>query len=280
LPTGTVEVRIDVVTIFPAFLEPTRLSLLGKAMTGGLVDLRVHDLRDWAHDRHRSVDDTPAGGGAGMVMRPEPWALALASLLTDEEPGLSTAEQLRPAESTRPLLVVPTPAGELFTQRHAEEWARRPRLMFACGRYEGIDQRVLDYARAELAADLVEVSIGDYVLAGGESATIVMTEAVTRLLPGVVGNPDSLTEESHGLGAPGLLEYPTYTRPQDWRGYQVPEVLLSGHHAAIVRWRRDQALLRTARYRPELIAALPAGALDERDLAVLAAAGLSIDSQN
>ena len=260
--------RIDVVTIFPAFLEPTRLSLLGKAMTGGLVDLHVHDLRDWAHDRHRGVDDTPAGGGAGMVMRPEPWALALASLLADD------AELQEPVEPARPLLVLPTPAGELFTQRHAEQWARRPRLIFACGRYEGIDQRVLDYARAELPVDVAEVSIGDYVLAGGESATVVMTEAVTRLLPGVVGNPDSLTEESHGLGSPGLLEYPTYTKPQDWRGYPVPEVLRSGHHAAIMRWRRDQALLRTARYRPELIAALPAGELDERDLAVLAKAGI------
>jgi tRNA (guanine37-N1)-methyltransferase len=270
-------VRIDVVTIFPAFLEPTRLSLLGKAMTDGLVDLRVHDLRDWAHDRHRSVDDTPAGGGAGMVMRPEPWALALASLLADLEPPVPTAaSSSAPHESPAPLLVVPTPAGELFTQRHAEQWAGRRRLIFACGRYEGIDQRVLDYARAELPVDVVEVSIGDYVLAGGESATIVMTEAVTRLLPGVVGNPDSLTEESHGLGSPGLLEYPTYTRPQDWRGYPVPPVLLSGHHAAIMRWRRDQALLRTARYRPELIAALPAGELDDRDLAVLADAGLPV----
>jgi tRNA (guanine37-N1)-methyltransferase len=269
--------RIDVVTIFPAFLEPTRLSLLGKAMTDGLVDLRVHDLRDWANDRHRSVDDTPAGGGAGMVMRPEPWALALASLLVDDEPGPTAAESPEPPGSACPVLVVPTPAGELFTQRHAEQLAMRPRLIFACGRYEGIDQRVLDYARAELPVDVVEVSIGDYVLAGGESATIVMTEAVTRLLPGVVGNPASLTEESHGLGSPGLLEYPTYTKPQDWRGYPVPEVLLSGHHAAIVRWRRDQALLRTARHRPELLASLPHGELDERDLAVLADAGFTVD---
>jgi tRNA (guanine37-N1)-methyltransferase len=264
-----VSVRIDVVTIFPSFLEPTRLSLLGKAMTDGLVDLRVHDLRDWARDRHRSVDDTPAGGGAGMVMRPEPWALALAGLLVDDE-----APQREVADSGRPLLVVPTPAGRLFTQRQAEQWAHRSRLVFACGRYEGIDQRVLDYARAELPVDVVEVSIGDYVLAGGESATIVMIEAITRLVPGVVGNPDSLTEESHGIGSTGLLEYPTYTRPQDWRGYPVPPVLLSGHHAAIVRWRRDQALLRTARYRPELLASMPAGELGDRDLAVLADAGL------
>ena len=261
--------RIDVVTIFPAFLEPTRLSLLGKARTDGLVDLRVHDLRDWAHDRHRSVDDTPAGGGAGMVMRPEPWALALSAVLADDD----LAGQEPHGETARPLLVFPTPAGELFTQRHAEQWAGRDRLIFACGRYEGIDQRVLDYARAELPVDVAEISIGDYVLAGGESATVVMTEAVTRLVPGVLGNPDSLTEESHDLGS-GLLEYPTYTRPQDWRGYPVPEVLLSGHHAAIMRWRRDQALLRTARYRPELIAGLPAGSLDERDRAVLAQAGL------
>jgi tRNA (guanine37-N1)-methyltransferase len=202
-------------------------------------------------------------------MRPEPWALALASLLAD---GDSQTEQAAGAD--RPLLIVPTPAGRLFTQRQAELWAGRSRLIFACGRYEGIDQRVLDYARDELPVEVVEVSIGDYVLAGGESATVVITEAVTRLLPGVVGNPDSLVEESHGLGSTGLLEYPTYTRPQEWRGYPVPAVLLSGHHAAIVRWRRDQALLRTARNRPELLAALPPGDLDERDLAVLAEAGL------
>lgn len=266
--------RIDVVTIFPAYLEPLRLSLLGRAAEAGLVDLRVHDLRDWTVDRHRTVDDTPAGGGAGMVMKPEPWAAAIADLLASRV----TADVTAATGATRPLLVVPTPSGRLFTQRDAEVWARRSHLVIACGRYEGIDARVLDWARDGLGGvDVDEVSIGDYVLAGGEVATMVMIEAVTRLVPGVLGNPESLTEESHGADAAGLLEYPVYTKPRDWNGRAVPDVLLSGDHGAVARWRRDQSLLRTWRRRPELLDALGPGTLSTRDLAFLADHGYPVD---
>jgi tRNA (guanine37-N1)-methyltransferase len=260
--------RIDAVTIFPAYLEPLRLSLLGRAADAGLVDLRVHDLRAWTIDRHRTVDDTPAGGGAGMVMRPEPWAAAITAVLAadDLEPGTS-----------RPLLVVPTPSGLPFTQRDAEAWAHRSRLLIACGRYEGIDGRVVEWAREDLDVDVAEVSIGDYVLAGGEVAAMVMVEAVTRLVPGVLGNPDSLTEESHGANAAGLLEYPVYTKPREWNGRTVPDVLLSGDHGAVARWRREQSLLRTLRRRPELLATLAAGSLSARDVAFLAEHGYPVD---
>ena len=242
--------RIDVVTIFPDYLAPLSLSLPGKAQEAGLLDVHVYDLRSWTHDRHRTVDDTPYGGGAGMVMKPEPWGEALDSLTTDGEP---------------PVVVVPTPSGEPFTQVVAEELATGPRLLFACGRYEGIDQRVVEHARSRW--DVREVSIGDYVLNGGEVAALVVIEAVVRLLPGFMGNPESLAEESHG--AAGLLEYPVYTKPPSWLGLDVPEVLFSGHHAQIARWRRDQALRRTAERRPDLLARLDDGALDERDRDVL-----------
>jgi tRNA (guanine37-N1)-methyltransferase len=244
-------VRIDVVTIFPDYLAPLALSLPGKAQAAGLLEVHVHDLRDWTHDRHRTVDDTPYGGGAGMVMKPEPWGEALDAVTAD---------------GPAPVVVVPTPAGEPFTQETAAELAGRPRLLFACGRYEGIDQRVVDHARTRW--EVREVSIGDYVLNGGEVATMAMIEAVGRLIPGVVGNPDSLVEESHGEA--GLLEYPVYTKPPAWRGLEVPEVLLSGHHGQIARWRRDQALRRTAARRPDLVGRIPQEALDERDRAVLA----------
>jgi tRNA (guanine37-N1)-methyltransferase len=247
-------VRLDVVTIFPDYLAPLRLSLVGKAVAAGIVDLRVHDLREWTHDKHRTVDDTPAGGGPGMVMRPEPWGEAL--------------DTLAPPGGPQPRLVVPTPAGVPFTQALADEYAAEPWLLFACGRYEGIDQRVIDHAGQRMRVD--EVSIGDYVLAGGEAAALVIIEAVVRLLPGVLGNPESLTEESH---TGGLLEYPVYTKPAHWRGLDVPPVLLSGHHGRIARWRRDQALRRTARRRPDLLARLPAEALDARDREVLAEEG-------
>jgi tRNA (guanine37-N1)-methyltransferase len=227
--------RIDVLTIFPEYLAPLKQSLLGKAVERGLVDVAVHDLRQWTDDVHRTVDDSPYGGGPGMVMRPEPWGRAL--------------DAVRPA-GTR--LVVPTPAGELFTQAMAADWAAEPGLVFACGRYEGIDQRVADWAVA--AGPVSEVSIGDYVLAGGESAVLVMVEAVTRLLPGVVGNRESVEFDSH---ADGLLEGPSYTRPASWRGLEVPPVLLSGDHAAIARWRRAESLRRTEQRRPDLLAALP-----------------------
>ena len=229
--------RLDIVTIFPEYLEPLRLSLVGKALTAGIVDLHVHDLRQWTHDRHGTVDDTPYGGGAGMVMKPEPWGEALDALLA--------------ADPTPPTIIVPTPAGRLFSQQIANDLSRRDRLLFACGRYEGIDQRVLDEFGEEY--DLIEISLGDYVLNGGEVAALAITEAVVRLLPGVVGNPDSLVEESHSLHDEGLLEYPNYTKPPSWRGRKVPEILLSGHHANIQQWRRQQALEKTRERRPDLL---------------------------
>jgi tRNA (guanine37-N1)-methyltransferase len=242
--------RIDVVTIFPDYLAPLDLSLIGRARAAGLLEVRVHDLRAWTVDRHRTVDDTPYGGGAGMVMRPEPWGSALDALV----PAGSCAR-----------LVVPTPGGVRFRQSLAEELAAEPWLVFACGRYEGIDQRVIDEAAERMT--VTEVSLGDYVLNGGEAAALVVIEAVARLHPGVIGNSQSLTEESY---ADGLLEYPVFTKPARWRDRAVPEVLLSGNHGAIARWRRDQSLLRTARRRPDLLAVLPPGTLDARDRAVIA----------
>jgi len=224
--------RIDIVTIFPAYLEPLGLSLPGKARERGLLDLHVHDLRHWTHDRHRTVDDTPYGGGAGMVMRPEPWGEALDALS-----GPDT------------VLVVPTPGGRSFTQRVAEDLSEAQHLLIACGRYEGIDQRVVDHAAARMR--VVEVSLGDYVLNGGEVAALAVVEAVARLLPGFLGNTSSLTEESHGED--GLLEYPVYTKPESWRGLDVPEVLRSGDHARIAAWRHDESMRRTAQRRPDLL---------------------------
>ena len=244
--------RVDVLTIFPEYLAPLGLSLVGKAQENGLVDLRVHDLRDWTTDRHRTVDDTPLGGGAGMVMRPDVWGAALDDVLGGAGPGVE--------------LLVPTPSGEVFTQRTAERLATRSHLVLACGRYEGIDARVAEHYRGR-GVPVTEVSIGDYVLNGGEVAALVVVEAVARLLPGVLGNPESLAEESHG--ASGLLEYPVYTRPVEWRGLAAPPVLLSGHHARIARWRRDRALERTALRRPDLLAVLGPEALDRHDRDVL-----------
>jgi tRNA (guanine37-N1)-methyltransferase len=244
--------RVDIVTIFPEYLAPLELSLIGKARAAGLVELAVHDLRRWTHDVHRTVDDTPYGGGPGMVMRPEPWGEAL--------------DELGPGH-----LVVPSPAGAPFTQALAHEFAGQDHLVFACGRYEGIDERVLDHAAGRMP--VTEVSLGDYVLFGGEVAVLVILEAVTRLLPGVLGNAASLVEESH---VDGLLEAPVYTKPPVWRELPVPEILRSGDHGRIARWRRDRALLRTARRRPDLLAALPPEALDKRDRAVLAEAGFQI----
>jgi tRNA (guanine37-N1)-methyltransferase len=239
-------VRVDVVSIFPEYLDgPLHVSLLGKAVERGLLEVHLHDLRRWTSDRHRTVDDTPYGGGAGMVMRPEPWGLAL--------------DEIVPGGGAR--LVVPTPAGRPFTQELARELAAEPWLVFGCGRYEGIDQRVVDWAAQRMPVD--EVSIGDYVLAGGEAAVLVIVEAVARLLPGFLGNPESLAEESH---AGGLLEYPVYTRPPAWHGLEVPAVLLSGDHGAVARWRRDESLRRTAARRPDLLAGAD---LDERDRAAL-----------
>lgn len=243
--------RLDVVTIFPAYLAPLREALLGRAIARGLVELAVHDLRGWTHDVHQAVDDAPYGGGPGMVMRPQVWGEALDAVVGADP---------RPAH-----LVVPTPAGRPFTQATVRAWAGAERLVFACGRYEGIDQRVVDDAASRMPVE--EVSIGDYVLVGGEAAVLVMVEAVARLLPGVLGNPASAEQDSF---SDGLLEGPAYTRPETWRGRAVPAVLRSGDHGAIARWRRDRALERTAQRRPDLLAALPADALDAADRAVLA----------
>ncbi|MFZ2014588.1 MAG: tRNA (guanosine(37)-N1)-methyltransferase TrmD [Nocardioides sp.] len=242
--------RIDVVTIFPGWFDVLDLSLTGKARASGLLDITVHDLRDFTHDRHRTVDDTPYGGGAGMVMKPEPWGEALDALRGD----------------ATPTLLVPTPGGVPFTQALARELAGHDHLVVACGRYEGIDQRVLD--EATTSYDVREVSLGDYVLNGGEVAATAILEAVVRLLPGFMGNPGSLVEESH---EDGLLEYPVYTKPASWRGREVPPVLLSGDHAAIAAWRRAESLRRTVARRPDLAAASAAVGLTDDDLEIRSA---------
>jgi tRNA (guanine37-N1)-methyltransferase len=228
--------KIDIISIFVEYFQPLRLSLVGKAIETGIVDLHVHDLRDWTTDRHRTVDDTPYGGGAGMVMRPEPWGLALDELA---------------AGQTDPRLIVLSPSGRSFTQSLAHELSAERHLIFACGRYEGIDARVVDDAARRMRVD--ELSIGDYVLSGGEAAALAVIEAVVRLLPGVIGNPESLTEESYATDLAGLLEGPSYTKPPSWRGLDVPEVLLSGHHERIAAWRREQAIAKTRLRRPELL---------------------------
>jgi tRNA (guanine37-N1)-methyltransferase len=266
--------RVDVVTIFPEYLAPLDLSLIGRARRVGLLDLAVHDLRDFTRDRHRTVDDTPAGGGAGMVMRPEPWDGALGAVLRAGRAAQGAAGRARgpetgdPEAGDVPVLIVPTPSGEVLTQRTVVEFCSSPWLAFACGRYEGIDQRVLTAAAQRMPVR--EISLGDYVLNGGEVAVLAVVEAVARLLPGVLGNAGSLVEESH---EDGLLEYPVYTKPANWNGLDVPEVLLSGHHGQVARWRRDQRLVRTARRRPDLLARLDPGHLDRADLAVLRAEG-------
>jgi tRNA (guanine37-N1)-methyltransferase len=307
-------VQIDIITIFPEYFAPLSVSLIGKAAERGDIAFAVHDLRDWTYDVHHAVDDSPFGGGPGMVMKPEPWGDAL--------------DSVAPA-GTDPLLLIPTPAGLPFSQRHAARYAAEPWLIFACGRYEGIDGRVADEARSRMRVE--EVSIGDYVLAGGEPAVLVMTEAICRLLPGVLGNAESAADDSFGFGASsaqagspgagtagaslpggpmaGLVEGPAYTRPRVWRDRQVPPVLLSGDHGAIARWRRDSALRRTAQNRPDLVWRLVsadqervagqdelrsqparsqpvqaqlarAGELDEHDRAVLAEAGFPVTAED
>ena len=228
------ELNIDVVSIFPDYMAPLTLSLVGKAIESGIIGVGVHDLRDWTHDRHRTVDDTPYGGGAGMVMKPEPWGEALDEIA-----------------SARTTLVIPTPSGIPFTQSIAHELGSAEHLVFACGRYEGIDARVA--AEASTRMTVRELSIGDFVLNGGEVAALVMIEAIVRLLPGVIGNPESLEEESYAAGTDGLLEYPVYTKPPSWRGHEVPEVLFSGHHAKIAQWRRERSLEVTRERRPDLL---------------------------
>jgi tRNA (guanine37-N1)-methyltransferase len=226
--------RIDAVSIFPDYFQALDLSLLGKARQAGLIQFQAHDLRDYTFDKHRTVDDTPYGGGAGMLMKPEPWGLALDEIVKD---GPETT------------IIFTSPAGEVFNQKLAYELAQEEHIVFACGRYEGIDQRVVEYAATKGKVRLI--SIGDYVLNGGEVAAIAMTEAIVRLIPGVIGNAESLIEESHS--GEGLLEYPSYTKPANWRGLEVPPILLSGNHAAIAKWRHEQQVERTKRVRPDLL---------------------------
>lgn len=341
--------KIDIVTIFPEYFAPLDISLLGKARRAGLVDVHVHDLRTWTHDRHRTVDDTPYGGGPGMVMKPTPWGEALDTLIppppTTPSPATSSANGLASSEASStegivpvgspmvrspafpvgegaeagggvqaesggsassggaastgggasaetaavgvadaagaegvPRLIIPTPSGRPFTQADAVRYAAEPWLVFACGRYEGIDSRVVEEARTRMPVD--EVSLGDFVLAGGEVAVMVMIEAIARLVPGVLGNAESVTDDSFAPGAmESLLEGPVYTKPPVWRDRPVPDVLLSGNHGAIARWRRDEALRRTARHRPELLARLAPEDLDKRDRAVLREVGFPVDGE-
>jgi len=224
--------KIDAISIFPEFFDVLEISLLGKAQDAGLISFEAHNLRDFTHDRHKTVDDTPYGGGAGMLMKPEPWGEAFDKTIGKD----------------RPVLIVTSPAGKPFNQELARDLSKKEHLVFACGRYEGIDQRVVDYAGT--IAEVHEISIGDYVLNGGEVAAVAMIEAIARLIPGVIGNNESLAEESHN---DGLLEAPSYTKPQNWRGLEVPEMLLSGHHAEIEKWRKAQALERTKQNRPDLL---------------------------
>lgn len=356
--------RLDIVTIFPEYFAALDISLLGKARRTGLLDVHVHDLRDWTHDRHRTVDDTPYGGGPGMVMKPDPWGEALDALVppagrtpgpgntpsaaspaaaghlgptsaaspsAEAEPPVTSGAAAPGADLSKtpgaldagagseasgiseaafpdagpaqggfaapelsdvpsddaasgrtaavPRLIIPTPSGRPFTQADAVRYAAEPWLMFACGRYEGIDSRVAEEARTRMPVD--EVSLGDFVLAGGEVAVLVMVEAIGRLLPGVLGNADSVADDSFAPGAmESLLEGPVYTKPPVWRERPVPEILLSGNHGAIARWRRDEALRRTARNRPELLARLDPAILDEHDRAVLRDAGFQVDSED
>ncbi len=225
--------RIDAISIFPDYFKALDLSLLGKARERELIQFEAHELRNWTYDKHRTVDDSPYGGGAGMLMKPEPWGEALDAILPED--GSAT-------------VIFTSPAGEVFNQKMAYELAEEQHIVFACGRYEGIDQRVVEYASTKAKVRLI--SIGDYVLNGGEVAAIAMTEAIVRLIPGVIGNAESLVEESH---SDGLLEYPSYTKPATWRGLDVPEVLLSGNHAAIAKWRHEQQVERTKRVRPDLL---------------------------
>jgi tRNA (guanine37-N1)-methyltransferase len=271
--------RIDVVSIFPEYLAPLELSLIGKARQDGLLELNVHDLREFTTDRHRTVDDTPYGGGAGMVMKPEPWAQALAAVaaarpeaaLPEDAGSADTGAELAGADAAKPVLIVPSPAGERFTQATAHELAEEDRLVFACGRYEGIDERVIEWAAEHFTVR--PMSLGDYVLNGGEVAVLAMVEAIGRLLPGVVGNPESLVEESH---SDGLLEYPVYTKPSSWRDREVPAVLLSGNHGKIAQWRRHEQYRRTAERRPDLLQDFDAAKLPRADRAAFADLGYDV----
>ena len=260
--------KIDIVSVFPEYFEVLNLSLLGKAQEKGLVEVTAHNLRDWTHDVHHSVDDTPVGGGAGMGMKPEVWSECLDELLGFSQPSGS------PAPSGAPVLIFPNPSAPLFTQRDATELSHADHLLFGCGRYEGYDARIPQYYRAQ-GVDVREYSIGDYVLNGGEVAVSVMLEAITRLLPGFMGNAASIVEESY-TGENALLEHRQYTKPADWRGIKVPDVLLSGDHAKVDRFRRDEALAKTNKLRPDLIEALDCSKLDKADRKTLMALGWEV----
>ena len=296
--------KIDIVSVFPEYFEVLNLSLLGKAQEKGLVEVTAHNLRDWTHDVHHSVDDTPVGGGAGMVMKPEVWGECLDELLhlepttiasdanEDDDTALSSGTQA-PAESADgtagkaddpkttvpgPVLIFPNPSAPLFTQQDATELSHADHLLFGCGRYEGYDARIPRYYRAQ-GVDVREYSIGDYVLNGGEVAVSVMLEAITRLLPGFMGNAASIVEESY-TGENALLEHRQYTKPADWRGIKVPDVLLSGNHAKVDRFRRDEALAKTDELRPDLIEALDCTKLDKADRKTLMALGWEVSGEH
>lgn len=288
--------KIDIVSVFPEYFEVMNLSLMGKAQAKGLLEIKAHNLRDWTHDVHHSVDDTPVGGGAGMVMKPEVWSECLDELLgfsrpsaatanTDTETATDAVDTSDPGDpaapdssalSGTPVLIFPNPSAPLFTQRDATELSHADHLLFGCGRYEGYDARIPDYYRSQ-GVDVREYSIGDYVLNGGEVAVSVMLEAITRLMPGFMGNPDSIVEESY-TGEGALLEHRQYTKPAVWRGIAVPDVLLSGDHGKVDRFRRDEALARTAEIRPDLIAALDCKALDKADRKTLMALGWEVSA--
>jgi len=288
--------KIDIVSVFPEYFEVMNLSLMGKAQAKGLLEIKAHNLRDWTHDVHHSVDDTPVGGGAGMVMKPEVWSECLDELLgfsrpsaatanTDTETATDAVDTSDPGDpaapdssalSGTPVLIFPNPSAPLFTQRDATELSHADHLLFGCGRYEGYDARIPDYYRSQ-GVDVREYSIGDYVLNGGEVAVSVMLEAITRLMPGFMGNPDSIVEESY-TGEGALLEHRQYTKPAVWRGISVPEVLLSGNHGKVDRFRRDEALTRTNEIRPDLIEALDCKALDKADRKTLMALGWEVSA--
>ena len=235
--------KIDVVSLFPSYLDPLNLSLLGKAQEQGILEIVIHDLRDWATDQHRTVDDTPYGGGPGMVMSPVVWGEAL--------------DSIRNQAMVNPVLIIPTPSGQPFDQVLAASLAGVEHLVFACGRYEGIDSRVgVHYSQDQRWSSVREVSIGDYVLAGGEVASLVMIEAITRLIPGILGNPESVIDDSFSR-LDSLVEGPVFTKPPIWRGLEVPEVLRSGNHGRVAQWRKDQAQARTETFRPDLLSELP-----------------------
>ncbi|MEE1295353.1 MAG: tRNA (guanosine(37)-N1)-methyltransferase TrmD [Bifidobacterium sp.] len=269
---------IDIVSVFPEYFDVLNLSLLGKAQERGLVHVRTHNLRDWTHDVHQSVDDTPVGGGAGMVMKPVVWAECLDELL-GLEPSTVTADGTDAHQGApSPILIFPNPSAPTFTQQDATELAHAEHLVFGCGRYEGYDARIPVYYRAQ-GVDVREYSIGDYVLNGGEVAVSVMLEAITRLLPGFMGNAESIVEESY-TGANALLEHRQYTKPASWRGLDVPAVLTSGDHGKVDRFRRDEALAKTSELRPDMIERLDCAALDKKDRKTLMALGWEVSGEH